>query len=126
MKIKFEHNLKQLQNKPEEASVNELDRSTVDSVSFSNVTVPSICQSPQFSLHDVLSNSSHGVMITNYYKSNKNLNESCRSLMIDLIISNLIQQSISMSVGLADTIAKTIVETFTTELKVTNQLNRSI
>ncbi|XP_060857146.1 uncharacterized protein LOC132938539 [Metopolophium dirhodum] len=120
VKIKFKKNLKQLQNKPEEVTVDVRNTSTVSTLSFSNLPVQSICHiSPQFSLHDVLSNSSHGVMITNYYKSNKSLNESCRSLMIDLIISSLIEQSISMSVGLADTIAKTIVETFTTELKET-------
>lgn len=111
VKIKFEKNLKQLRKKPEEISVDVMNRPTV---SVRHVY-------PQFSLHNVLSNSSHDVMITNYYKSNKSLNDSCRSLMIDLIISSLIEQSISMSVGLADTIAKTIVETFTTELKVTKK-----
>jgi len=120
VKIKFEKNIKQLRNKPEEDSVDRMKRSTVSTSSFSNVPVKSVCHiSPQFSLHNVLSNNSHGVMITNYYKSNNTLNESCRSLLIDLIISSLIEKSIPMSVGLANTIAKTIVETFTTELKVT-------
>ncbi|KAL5234102.1 hypothetical protein ACI65C_001512 [Semiaphis heraclei] len=117
VKIKFEKNIKQLRNKPEEDSVDRMKRSTVSTSSFSNVPVCHI--SPQFSLHNVLSNNYHGVMITNYYKSNNTLNESCRSLLIDLIISSLIEKSIPMSVGLANTIAKTIVETFTTELKET-------
>lgn len=122
VKIKFKKHLKKLQNKPDEVSVDVMNPSTVSTLSFSKAPVPvqsiSHIISPQFSLCDVLKNSSHGIMIMNYYKSNKSLNDSCRSLMIDLIISSLIEQSISMSVGLADTIAKTIVETFTTELKV--------
>jgi len=121
VKIKFKKHLKKLQNKPEEVSVDVMNPSTVSNSSFSNLPVQSTSHiSPQFSLSYVLRNSSQGIMIMNYYKTNKILNESCRSLMIDLIISSLIEQSISMSVGLADTIAKTIAETFTTELKVGN------
>jgi len=122
VKIKFEKNLKELQNKPEDISVDVVNKSTVSTSSFSNIPVQSVCNvSPQFSLHNVLTNSSHDVMIRNYYNSNKSLNESCRSLMIDLIISSLIEQSITKSVSLADTIAKNIVQTFTTELKVTKK-----
>lgn len=71
-----------------------------------------------FSINKILSKSSQGVLITNYYKCNKNLNENCRNLLVDLIIASLLEQKCPMFVGLASSIADTIVGTFTTEMKV--------
>lgn len=71
-----------------------------------------------FSLDDVLTNSTQGTLLTNYYKNNKNLNESCRNILVDLIIASLLKQNRPMSVALANQIADIIVGTFTTEIKV--------
>jgi len=97
------------------SAVHKLDRSIISSPSVST----SLChQVPPFCIYEVLNRSSQGSLITNYYKTNSNLNESCRNLMIDIIISNLVEKNISMTVNLADSIATTISETFTSELKV--------
>lgn len=74
----------------------------------------------QFSLDEVLTKTTQGALIINYYKSNTSLNESCRNLLVDLIIASLLEKNHPMSVVLANNIADTIVGTFTTEIKVGN------
>ncbi|KAL4083604.1 hypothetical protein QTP88_028920 [Uroleucon formosanum] len=69
---------------------------------LSFISVPSVstllCQQvPPFCIYKGLNRSSRGSLITNYYKTNNNLNESCRNLMIDIIISNLAEKNISMT-----------------------------
>ncbi|KAF0749317.1 C2H2-type domain-containing protein [Aphis craccivora] len=59
-----------------------------------------------------------GAIIVNYYSMNNNLNESCRNLIVDLIIATLVDKKISMTVALVNTIATVIVETFTSEIKM--------
>lgn len=117
VKIKFNHYVKEWRKK------RQLQ------VPGSIITSPSVTSSYQqvlpFSVYEVLNKSSQGALITNYYKTNNNLNESCRNLMIDIIISYLVEHNISMTVNLADTIATTISETFISELKV-NKKNLNI
>jgi len=57
-------------------------------------------------------------MIINYYESNKNLKETCRNLLADLIIASLLDEKRPMSTALADHISDIIVGTFTSEVKV--------
>lgn len=71
-----------------------------------------------FNLENILSTNTQGAMIVNYYSMNNNLNESCRNLLVDLIIATLVDKKISMTVALANNIATVIVETFTSEIKV--------
>lgn len=91
----------------------------------SSLSIPSFtspCSSLEstidFSMEKLLSNSTQGALIINYYKSNNNLNESCRNLLVDLIIANLIDKNHSMPISLANHISDVIVGTFTTEIKV--------
>lgn len=105
------------------SAVHKLDRSIISSPSVST----SLCQQVlPFCIYEVLNRSSQGSLITNYYKTNSNLNESCRNLMIDIIISNFVEKNISMTVNLADSIATTISETFTSELKVNKKKNYNL
>jgi len=71
-----------------------------------------------FFLNDILTKSNQGVLITDYYASNNSLNETCRNLLVNLIVSSLIDKQMSMTVSLADHIATEIIKTFSTELKV--------
>jgi len=80
--------------------------------------VPSVPLEQQFSLDEVLTKTTQGTLITNYYKCHNSLNESHRNLLVNVIIANLLEKNRSMSVVLANNIADTIVGTFTTEIKV--------
>lgn len=71
-----------------------------------------------FNLENILSTNTQGAMIVSYYSLNNYLNESCRNLLVDLIIATLVDKKMSMTVTLANHIATTIVETFTSEIKV--------
>lgn len=71
-----------------------------------------------FSRDVVLKRRTHGSMIINYYESNKNLNETCRHLLVDLIIASLLEEKCPMSTALADHISDVIVGTFVSEIKI--------
>lgn len=75
-----------------------------------------------FSLDQVLSKSTQSDLITNYYQCNQNLNESCRNLLVDLIIARLLERKHSMYVVLASNIADTNVGTFTAEIQVPTRI----
>lgn len=119
VKIKFEHYVKQWQkNRQLNPSVENKPRKSISS----SKSISTLYQVQHFSLDEILNKNSQGALIINYYKTNNNLNESCRNMMLDIIISDLVEKNISMSVVLADTVATTITETFPTELKVKNKL----
>lgn len=112
-RIKFVQYFKEWQKS---LRVNTLDISTSrklpESVSISSELTQS------FNIENILSTNTQGAMIVNYYSLNNNLNESCRNLLVDLIIATLVDKKISMTVALANNIATVIVETFTSEIKV--------
>lgn len=71
----------------------------------------------------VLSNSSDGVLIVNYFKTHGELNDNIRGKLVDLIIHHLISNTIPMSIALAEKIANQIVFMFPSELKVSTYLH---
>ncbi|KAF0709353.1 C2H2-type domain-containing protein [Aphis craccivora] len=118
-RIKFEHYRKNSTEKDVRNELTSRKRSTSISSILSNSS-PSIPSEPiqSFLLHDILTKSVQGALITDYYGSNKNLNETCRNLLVDLIVSSLIDKQMSMSICLADRIATEITGIFPTELKI--------
>jgi len=88
-RIKFEHYVKLWRNKSTEKDVrNKLTSSKLSTsiLSISSTSSPSISSEPtqSFLLHDILSKSVQQALITDYYGSNKNFNETCRHLLVDL------------------------------------------
>jgi hypothetical protein len=71
-----------------------------------------------FNLENILSANTQVQLIVNYYSLNNNLNESCRNLLVDLIIATIVDKKISMTVALVNHIATVITKTFTSEVKV--------
>ncbi|XP_029347666.1 uncharacterized protein LOC107882231 isoform X2 [Acyrthosiphon pisum] len=121
-RIKFEHYVKQWRKNSIHKDVRNESTSRKRSISISSISStssPSTSSEPiqSFLLHDILTKSVQGALITDYYRTNKNLNETCRNLLVDLIVSSLIDKQMSMSICLADRIATEIIGTFTTELK---------
>jgi len=57
-------------------------------------------------------------LILDYYKTNSVLNESCRNLLVEIIINNLIKNQTNMTIKLANHIADVIVAAFQSEIKV--------
>lgn len=113
--IKFEHCVKQWQN-------TNTSNSNLPTPSFTSPTSSLLAGSseplPEFALDEVLKRSTHGSMIISYYETNKNLNETCRNLLVDLIIASLLEKKRPMSTTLANHISDLIVGTFSTEIKV--------
>ncbi|KAF0706912.1 Uncharacterized protein FWK35_00032358, partial [Aphis craccivora] len=70
-----------------------------------------------FDLNDILIKSTQGSMIIDYYYKQKKLNESSRSLLVEIIINDLIKKNRTMTIDLADNISNAIVKSFPTEIK---------
>lgn len=119
VRIKFEHYIKQWQNSKcdNNSSNSNLLTPSLTSPS-SSLSAGSLETVPVFSLDDVLKRSTHGSMIINYYESNKNLNETYRNPLVDLIIASLLEEKRPMSTTLASHISDVIIGTYTTEMKV--------
>lgn len=64
-------------------------------------------------------------MVKSYYKQNKNLNETARECLINLIVNTYIQKKIHLSTSIANNIADEIVATFQSEAKVFFFLNKN-
>lgn len=90
------------------------------SIELNEPIIQNIIQKPfkSFVLTEVLNSSTQGTMIINYFKSNNKLNDSIRTMLVDVIINHVITLKISMSVSLADSIATQIEALFNTEVKV--------
>lgn len=67
---------------------------------------------------EVLNATNTGIMIFDYYKLHKKLNNNIRTLLVDTIISFIITKKMTMSVQLASYIGTLIVEMFPSEVKV--------
>lgn len=74
-------------------------------------------------LNDILSSSTTGTMIIDYYKNNNKFNDNIRSLLVDNIINFIITNKLSMSVHLADNIGNQIITMFPSEVKVSNNVD---
>lgn len=120
IRIKFGYYIKQWQSSKFEKSSSELNLST-NTVKSSSSSLSESEPLHSFSLDDILTNNTQGSLILNFYKSNNNLNEMCRNLLIDLIISSLLDEKRPMTTSFANHIADVIVGTFPTEIKVINK-----
>ncbi|XP_022175767.1 uncharacterized protein LOC111037477 [Myzus persicae] len=56
-------------------------------------------------------------MVAEFYFKNKKLNESYRTLLVELIINDLIKKNRTMTIDLARTISNAIIMAFPTEIK---------
>lgn len=118
--IKFEKNLSLWKK------LNDKDNDQLPKIT-SNLNTPIVntvinTDSRLIQVDHVLSNSSDGVLIVNYFKTHGELNDNIRGKLVDLIIHNLIANAIPMSITLADNIANQIVFMFPSELKVSTYL----
>lgn len=78
----------------------------------------SLSENNVFQLQNVLTNNAQGSLILDYYNKNKVLNESCRNILVETIISDIIQRDGVMTLKLENCIAEAIVGSFSTEIKV--------
>lgn len=62
-------------------------------------------------------------MVAEFYFKNKKLNESYRTLLVELIINDLIKKNRTMTIDLARTISNAIIMAFPTEIKVSTFLS---
>jgi len=118
--MKFEHYVRQWQNinSDTNASNSNLPKPLFTSSTSSSLLSGSSEPLPEFSLDEVLKRSTHGSMIISFYESNKNLNETYRNFLVDMIIASLLEKNRPMFTALASHISDIIVGTFTTEIKV--------
>lgn len=86
-----------LQNKP----LSEIDRTLVSGVQ----------------VHTILANSTRGKLLLDYYKIHKELNDSIRGNLVDLIVHDIISKNIPMSISLAESVAEQIAIMFPSEIK---------
>jgi len=132
IRIKFEHYVEQYQislNKSDKSNLNA-HLSTNANQSMKNSILPGIVDAKKindpFQLDKILLNNAQGSLILDYYKTNSVLNESCRNLLVEIIINNLITNQTNMSIKLANHIADVIVAAFQSEIKVSMNPNNII
>jgi len=115
IKIKFGYFLENWQN----TSVNNkldtiLPKNTKPFVQEETVNVVD----SNINLSDILTSSTTGTMIIDYYKTNNKFNDNIRSLLVETVISYIITTKKQMSVNLADHIGNQIIAMFPSEVKV--------
>lgn len=122
-KVLFIHDLEKwqkenqlLNSEPAVKNTESLNNSDIASINKNSI----VLQKPLINLElaEILNSSTHGNMIVNYFKSNNKLNDSKRTMLVDLIINYVITSKISMSVNVADSIASQIESLFPIEIKV--------
>ncbi|KAL5237603.1 hypothetical protein ACI65C_005013 [Semiaphis heraclei] len=86
-----------LQNKP----LSEIDRTLVSGVQ----------------VHTILANSTRGKLLLDYYEIHKELNDTIRGNLVDLIVHDIISNNIPMSISLAESVAEQIAIMFPSEIK---------
>jgi len=133
--IKFEHYVEQYQislNKSDKPNLNT-HLNTNANQSMTNLILPGIVDAKKinepfqhFQLDKILLNNVQGSLILDYYKTNSVLNESCRNLLVEIIINNLITNQTNMTIKLANYIAEVIVTAFPSEIKVNVNPNNII
>lgn len=92
IRIKFDYYVKQWQKSIREDILNIPAPKRIGLVSSNVLSTNSESTSSEllqlFNLNDILSTNSQGAMIINYYSLNKNLNETCRNLLVLKLINN--------------------------------------
>ncbi|KAL5237004.1 hypothetical protein ACI65C_004414 [Semiaphis heraclei] len=121
IQIKFEYRVKKYQ---QSLSINK-EPPTLNNNLFTIQNITSqisqanneISKNTVFKLNSVLTSNPNGSLILDYYTKHNVLNESCRNMLVEIIISDIIKNGSTMSVGLANSIANAIVGTFHSEIK---------
>lgn len=118
--IKFEKHLEDYQkNQEQQHDVSLLKSKIIAETPVQNLTLTSTKPSEiGFDLNEILIKSTQGAMIIDYYYKQKKLNESSRSLLVEIIINDLIKKNRTMTIDLANSISNAIVKSFPTEIKV--------
>ncbi|XP_050066645.1 uncharacterized protein LOC126555811 [Aphis gossypii] len=117
--IKFEKHLEEYQkNQGQQLDISILKPKLITETPVQNLTLQNT-KPPAvgFDLNDILIKSTQGSMIIDYYYKQKKLNESSRSLLVEIIINDLIKKNRTMTIDLADNISNAIVKSFPTEIK---------
>lgn len=120
--IRFEHYVKKYQNlsnnnsdipeiNPKITTTNELPCTSVQPEAFEK-------KKETIQLVQMLSNNTQGSLIFDYFKNHNMLKDSCRNLLIEIIISDLVKKDLTMTIKLANYIADAIVTVFPSEIKV--------
>ncbi|KAL5237576.1 hypothetical protein ACI65C_004986 [Semiaphis heraclei] len=116
--IKFEKYLEEYQKNQEQHNVSLLKSKIVAETPVQNLTLQSTKPLESgFDLNEILIKSTQGAMIIDYYHKQKKLNESSRSLLVEIIINDLIKKNRTMTIDLANSISNAIVKSFPTEIK---------
>ncbi|CAI6373153.1 unnamed protein product [Macrosiphum euphorbiae] len=122
IQIKFEKYVNEYQKKQEEQLYGSLlETKSIPSTSTQNVVssnsstndLPGNC----FDLSKILTLSTQGPLIVEYYYKQKHMNESCRTLLVEIIINDLIKRNQTMTINLSNNIANAIVLSFPSEIK---------
>lgn len=71
-----------------------------------------------FHLQKILTNNTKGSLILDYYKKHNIINESCRNILVEIIINDIINNDLPMNIKLANFIADAIVNVFPSEIKI--------
>ncbi|XP_029348429.1 uncharacterized protein LOC107883454 isoform X2 [Acyrthosiphon pisum] len=117
IKIKFSHYLENWQNVQNGSSNNKLD--TILPKNTKSFVQEEPVVDININLGDILTSSTTGSMIIDYYKINNKLNDNIRSLLVETVISYIITTKKQMSVNLADYIGNQIIAMFPSEVKDT-------
>lgn len=121
-RIKFENKVKQYQNslvqKSEHITVNKATTTTINNAEDISQKVKVTTENQVFQLHTILTNYAQGSFVLDYFKKHKVLNESCRNILVEIIINDLIKRETQMTFRLANLVADAITGSFPTEIKV--------
>jgi len=68
-------------------------------------------------VHTMLANSTRGKLLIDHYNIHKELNDTIRGNLVDLIVHAIISKNIPMSISLAESVAEQITIMFPSEIK---------
>lgn len=119
IRIKFEKHLQEYQkNQGQQQDISLLIPKLITETPVQNLIQSTNSSKIGFDLSEILIKSTQGSMIVDYYYKQKKLNESSRSLLVEIIINDLIKKNRTMTIDLANSISNAIVKSFPTEIKV--------
>jgi len=122
-RIKFESKVKKHQalliQNSEHTTVNKTSAIIINNADEISQKVSKVTTETQvFQLHTILKNYPQGSFVLNYFKKHNILNESCRNILVEIIINDLIKTESHMTLRLADLVADAIIGTFPINVKV--------
>lgn len=122
-RIKFENKVKKYQaslvQNSEFTTVNKTSAIIMSNAHEISQKVTKVTNENQvFKLHTILKNYAQRSIVLNYFEQHNILNESCRNVLVEIIINDLIKRESQMTFRLANSVADAITETFPTEIKV--------